>query len=137
MKFNTEDITRIVISGYNKSNDMYKFIITIKQDDNIHEHKITCKWNDIRDGFMTIKKNINKTIYSKLLFDLEGNVLIRDKNFNTVKKFIKGVPMRNLERKIYDIQNFFDKIIDYKDNSDGMNKSAIKCFLENAFSILN
>ena len=137
MKFNTEDITNIQISGYNKSTNMYKFIITIKQDDVTHEHKITCKWNDIKKGFLTIKKDINKTIYGKLLYDLEGNILIRDKNFNSVKKFIKGIPLQNLERKIYDIQSFFDKIIEYKNKSDGMNQSAIKCFLENAFSILN
>lgn len=137
MKLNTDDITDIIVTGYNKSNKMYKFLVTITQNRDDTQHKITCDWNDIKVGFTKIKKNINQTIYAKLLFDLEGNVLIRDKNFNTVKKFIKGIPLRNLERKIYDIQNLFNKIMDYKQNSDEMNKTAIKCFLENAFSILN
>jgi hypothetical protein len=134
---NTDDISVVSVKGYNKSTKMYKFVITITQNKVDTEHKITCSWNDVKLGFMKIKKEVNKTIYAKLLFDLEGNVLIKDKNFNSVKKFIKGIPLKNLERKIYDIQCFFDKIMEYKRNSDNMNKSAIKCFLENAFSILN
>jgi len=101
---NTDDISSVSIKGYNKSTKMYKFVVTITQNRTDTEHKITCSWNDIKFGFMKIKKEVNKTIYAKLLFDLEGNVLIKDKNFNSIKKFIKGIPLKNLERKIYDIQ---------------------------------
>ena len=139
MERKTDNIVSINVIGYNESNSFYKIILNIKEDENVIERKVNIKWNNINNGLKSIKKKINKNIYYKLLYDLESKVIINDKRYNSVKKFINGKNkniFKKKSRQISDVQNFLNAILEYKNNCD-YNKSSINCFLNKTFNIIN
>ena len=139
MERKTDNIVSINVIGYNESNSFYKIILNIKEDKNVIELKVNIKWNNINNGLKSIKKKINKNIYYKLLYDLESKVIINDKRYNSVKKFINGKNkniFKKKSRQISDVQNFLNAILEYKNNCD-YNKSSINCFLNKTFNIIN
>ena len=91
----------------------------------------------IQKGLKKIKKDINKNVYAKLMYDLELNVVIKDVKYNSLGKFIKGIPCKKNERKISDIQNLFNRLIHNKNDDDVSNKMAILSMFEKTFGIIN
>jgi len=87
----------------------YKFLLVLDEgEENTSERKVNIKWERVQKGLKCIKKVINKNVYTKLMYDLELNVIINDHIYNSLKKFINDIPLKKNNRKINDVQNLFD-----------------------------
>ena len=134
----TEFISQIKVTGYDNEKKQYKFLIKIEDNENdIEENlKINLKWKYIKKSFILIKKKLNKNLYHKICYDLDTQMVIKDKNWMTAKEFIKGKNMKaDPIRKLTDVQNLFNYILEQKKNN--YNKFAVQVFLSNCFDILN
>jgi hypothetical protein len=56
--------------------------------------KVQLKWDRVQKGLKNIRKDINKNVYAKLMFDLELNVVVKDPKYNSLAKFIDGIPTK-------------------------------------------
>ena len=131
----TNSIVNIKVRGYDDTSKKYKILLILEGDNN--ERKVNIRWDKIQKGLKKIKKDVNKNVYAKLMFDLELYVVIRDIKYNSLRKFINGIPCKKNERKISDIQNLFDRLIYNKNSDDTSNKKAVLSMFEKTFGIIN
>jgi hypothetical protein len=131
----TNSIINIKVKGYDDTSKKYKFLLILEGDNN--ERKVNIMWDKIQKGLKKIKKDINKNVYAKLMYDLELNVVIKDAKYNSLSKFVKGIPCKKNERKISDIQNLFNRLIHNKNDDDVSNKMAVLSMFEKTFGIIN
>ena len=131
----TNSIVNIKVRGYDDTSKKYKILLILEGDNN--ERKVNIRWDKIQKGLKKIKKDVNKNVYAKLMFDLELYVVIRDIKYNSLRKFINGIPCKKNERKISDIQNLFDRLIYNKNSDDTSNKMAVLSMFEKTFGIIN
>ena len=132
----TDNIVSIKVRGYNQRDNVYKLLLSIDENvDSIVDNKIkiNINWNKVIDGFKSIKHELNKNIYQKLVYDLSMGLVINDRKYNDAKKFLYGIPLSKNIRKISDVQNFFNQLLMQKDSS---NKEAINCIFRKTFDIL-
>lgn len=138
----TDNIKKITVRGYDERTKMYKFELKVDNeldgDDKIEKDiRVNIQWNRIQKGFKNIKKELNKNVYAKLMYDLELNVVVNDIKYNSLNKFINGVVGKKNVRKINDIQNLMNQLILNRDNNDQSNKMAVMAFLNKTFGIVN
>lgn len=131
----TNSIVNIKVRGYDDTSKKYKFLLILEGEKN--QRKVNIRWNKIQKGLKKIKKDINKNVHAKLMFDLELNVVIKDKKYNSLNKFINGLPYKKNERKLSDIQNLFDRLIQNKNDDDKSNKMAVLSMFKKTFGIIN
>ena len=134
----TNKIKEIFIKGYDDTNKKYKFLLVLDEgDDKTSEMKVHLKWNRVQKGLKNIRKDINKNVYAKLMFDLELNVIVKDPKYNSLIKFIDGIPAKKNNRKITDVQNLFDRIIHNRHGDDSSNQMAVLSMFDKTFGIIN
>lgn len=71
------------------------------------------------------------------MYDLELNVIINDPIYNSLEKFINGIPLKKNNRKINDVQNLFDRILHNKNGDDVSNKMGVLSMFNKTFNIIN
>jgi len=138
----TDSINRITVRGYDERSKMYKFELHVDNglsgDDKIERDiRVNIQWVRVQKGFKQIKKELNKNLYAKLMYDLELNVVVNDIKYNTLKKFIDGVIGKKNIRKINDIQNLMNQLMLNRVSDDQSNKMAVMAFLDKTFGIIN
>jgi len=138
----TDSINRITVRGYDERSKMYKFELHVDNglsgDDKIERDiRVNIQWVRVQKGFKQIKKELNKNVYAKLMYDLELNVVVNDIKYNTLKKFIDGVIGKKNIRKINDIQNLMNQLMLNRVSDDQSNKMAVMAFLDKTFGIIN
>ena len=133
---NIDNIKTITITGYNKKDNMYKIQLGLNDvdGDEIRSQQLYIGWNEIYASFKYIKKELNKDIYSKLVYTLCTSIVIQDEQYKSTKEFLAGVPGKKNIRKITDIQKVFDFLLDNR--SDNHDRSAINCVLRHAFDVI-
>ena len=138
MNKQTDKIKEIFIKGYDDTTKKYKFLLVLDEgEENTSERKVNIKWERVQKGLKLIKKDINKNVYAKLMFDLELNVIINDPIYNSLEKFINGIPLKKNNRKINDVQNLFDRILHNKNGDDVSNKMGVLSMFNKTFGIIN
>jgi len=138
MNKQTEKINEIFIKGFDDTNKKYKFLLVLDEGEGkTSERKVNIKWERVQKGLKCIKKDINKNVYAKLMFDLELNVIINDPIYNSLEKFINGIPLKKNNRKINDVQNLFDRILHNKNGDDVSNKMGVLSMFNKTFGIIN
>ena len=128
---NTNNIKEIKVIGFDSGKDQFKFEVTIDEN----SFKLYLKWANITKSFDKIKKELNRDIHLKLLYDIQSRMIIKDRKYMSAKDFIYGIPLKKNKRKINDVQNLFKYLLEQKDNEQ--NRAAVELFLENCFKILN
>lgn len=138
MNKQTDKINEIFIKGYDDTTKKYKFLLVLDEGEGkTSERKVNIKWDRIQKGLKYIKKDINKNVYAKFMFDLELNVIINDPIYNSLEKFINGIPLKKNNRKINDVQNLFDRILHNKNSDDISNKMSVLSMFNKTFGIIN
>lgn len=134
----TNKIKEIFIKGYDDTNKKYKFLLVLDEgDEKSSEMKVQLKWDRVQKGLKNIRKDINKNVYAKLMFDLELNVVVKDPKYNSLAKFIDGIPTKKNNRKITDVQNLFNRILHNRYGDDSSNKMAVLSMFDKTFGIIN
>ena len=134
----TNKIKEIFIKGYDDTNKKYKFLLVLDEgDEKSSEMKVQLKWDRVQKGLKNIRKDINKNVYAKLMFDLELNVVVKDPKYNSLAKFIDGIPTKKNNRKITDVQNLFNRILHNRYGDDSSNQMAVLSMFDKTFGIIN
>lgn len=146
-RLQTDKIFKITINGYDEKRDTYKFVLHMKE---ISKHgsktlpkewskKLNIKWERIKKAFNAIKKTVSKSVFGLFMYELERDVVINDKKYNSLKKFINGINPLTLKevRHLNDVQMLMDAVLSYKNDEDKFNQIAVSAFLSRAFKIIN
>ena len=135
---NTDNIANIIVKGYNSSKKTYKLQLDFENDEygeQVQSQKIYLKWNKIMKAFRHIKKELNEDIYAKLLYTLCTSIIIKDKHYRTTKEFLYGVPLKKNVRKISDVQDILNFLLNSK-KKGSTDSQAIDCIFKHAFDML-
>ena len=130
-------VNKVEISGYNNVKKTYKLTIDITQQSigkaDVDTQKIlSLTWKNIKKGLEKIKQKLNPTMYKKLIYDLENKFYVLDSKYRNAQEFINGRPLKKNVRKISDVQNFFDVLLELQPD----NSVTIDCVFENIFKNL-